>query len=82
MKGRTTLVIAHRLSTIRSADQILVIEGGRIAERGNHATLYAAGGRYHQLYERQHRLDASLLAPEDGSLEKNEGDFSFTGRRA
>ena len=44
MRGRTTLVIAHRLSTIRSADQILVVEGGRIVERGDHATLYAARG--------------------------------------
>ncbi len=61
MRGRTTLVIAHRLSTIRRADQILVIEGGRIVERGNHATLHAARGRYYQLYERQHRLDSDLL---------------------
>jgi ABC-type multidrug transport system fused ATPase/permease subunit len=56
-RGRTTFVIAHRLSTIRSADQILVIEGGQIVERGNHQTLLAAGGRYRQLYDRQYALE-------------------------
>ncbi len=54
---RTTFVIAHRLSTIRSADQILVIERGRIAERGTHAELLALGGRYRELYERQHGFE-------------------------
>ncbi|GEO95614.1 ABC transporter ATP-binding protein [Kocuria turfanensis] len=53
MEGRTALVIAHRLSTIRSADQILVVEGGRIVERGRHAELLASGGRYAELYETQ-----------------------------
>ncbi|MGA8027595.1 MAG: ABC transporter ATP-binding protein, partial [Bryobacteraceae bacterium] len=52
MQNRTTFVIAHRLSTIRRADQILVVEGGRILERGNHAELYRAGGRYYDLYTR------------------------------
>ncbi len=56
-RSRTTFVIAHRLSTIRSADQILVIEGGRIVERGTHAALHAAGGRYRDLHDRQHRLE-------------------------
>jgi subfamily B ATP-binding cassette protein MsbA len=56
-KGRTTFVIAHRLSTILSADQILVLEDGRIVERGTHAELLAAGGRYRQLYDRQYRLE-------------------------
>jgi subfamily B ATP-binding cassette protein MsbA len=69
MQGRTTFVIAHRLSTIRRADQILVVEGGRIVERGNHAELYALGGRYYDLYTRQHGLEANLfLAPGEGDI--------------
>lgn len=67
MKGRTTFVIAHRLSTIRRADQILVIEQGNIVERGTHESLYALGGRYHELYTRQHGLETNLfLAPGEG----------------
>jgi subfamily B ATP-binding cassette protein MsbA len=67
MKGRTTFVIAHRLSTIRRADQILVVEGGRIVERGTHEALYDMGGRYWDLYTRQHGLEANLfLAPGEG----------------
>ena len=50
MKGRTTFVIAHRLSTIRNADLILVLEQGRIVERGNHDQLIEQKGRYYQLY--------------------------------
>lgn len=56
MKGRTTFVIAHRLSTIRRATQILVIEDGRIAERGTHDDLIAKEGRYYQLYTYQARI--------------------------
>ncbi len=56
--GRTTFVIAHRLSTIRAADQILVIEGGEIVERGRHDELLALGGRYRQLHDRQLGLEA------------------------
>jgi subfamily B ATP-binding cassette protein MsbA len=67
MLGRTTFVIAHRLSTIRRADQILVVEEGRIVERGNHDALYALGGRYRDLYDRQHGLEKNLfLAPGEG----------------
>ncbi len=53
LAGRTSLVIAHRLSTIREADQILVVEAGRIVERGTHAELLAAGGLYADLYHTQ-----------------------------
>ena len=56
LKGRTTLVIAHRLSTIRKADQILVIEKGKIAERGTHDELIAKKARYHDLYTYQARI--------------------------
>ncbi len=69
MQGRTTFVIAHRLSTIRRADQILVIEEGRILERGTHEELYLLNGRYRDLYDRQHGLETNLfLAPGEGDL--------------
>jgi ABC-type multidrug transport system fused ATPase/permease subunit len=67
MQGRTTFVIAHRLSTIRRADQILVVEQGKIVERGTHESLYQRRTRYYELYTRQHGLDANLfLAPGEG----------------
>jgi len=67
MQGRTTFVIAHRLSTIRRADQIMVMEQGNIVERGTHAQLYAARGRYYDLYTRQHGVEENLfLAPGEG----------------
>ena len=67
MRGRTTFVIAHRLSTIRRSDQILVLEAGRIIERGTHETLYALGGRYFELYTKQYGLETNLfLAPGEG----------------
>jgi ATP-binding cassette subfamily B protein len=59
MEGRTSLVIAHRLSTIREADQILVINGGRIIERGTHDELLAQRGFYHHLYMSQFKGQAA-----------------------
>jgi ATP-binding cassette, subfamily B, bacterial len=53
LEGRTAVVIAHRLSTVRRADQILVLEDGRVVEHGTHAELVAAGGRYEELYRTQ-----------------------------
>ncbi|MGA2633286.1 MAG: ABC transporter ATP-binding protein [Terracidiphilus sp.] len=75
MQGRTTFVIAHRLSTIRRADQILVVEQGLIVERGTHAELFAMGGRYYDLYTRQHGLEANLfLAPGEGDVVETESE--------
>ena len=56
-RGRTTFVIAHRLSTIQSADQILVLEGGEVVERGTHDELIVLDGRYKQLYDKQYGLE-------------------------
>ncbi len=71
MQGRTTFVIAHRLSTIRRADEILVIEGGNIVERGTHGSLYALEGRYHDLYTRQHGIEENIfLAPGESDAVK------------
>src|SRR5204862_4956004 len=56
-RGGTTFVIAHRLSTIQSADQILVLEGGELVERGTHDELLAKAGRYRQLYDKQYRFE-------------------------
>ena len=65
MKGRTTFVIAHRLSTVRRADQILVIEDGRLVEQGTAEQLSALGGRYAELYATQNGLEALLATPAD-----------------
>jgi ABC-type multidrug transport system fused ATPase/permease subunit len=82
--GRTTFVIAHRLSTIRSADQILVLEGGEIVERGTHAELLALGGRYRQLYDKQYNFefDRFINPGEDFTPEppKPEVPAASTGR--
>ena len=79
MQGRTTFVIAHRLSTIRRADQILVVEAGHIVERGTHESLYALGGRYYDLYNRQHGLEQNLfLAPGEGGEPEQEAGTTTT----
>lgn len=62
MVDRTAIVIAHRLSTIRAADQILVIEAGRVVERGTHANLLAQGGRYAELYHTQFADEPEAVA--------------------
>jgi subfamily B ATP-binding cassette protein MsbA len=85
MRGRTTFVIAHRLSTIRRAEQILVVEDGRIVERGTHESLYDLHGRYYDLYTRQHGIDANLfLAPGEGDVtpEAEEQRARMTGPAA
>ena len=79
MRGRTTFVIAHRLSTIRRAEQILVVQEGRILERGNHQSLYAAHGRYFELYTKQHAVETNLfLAPGEGDTKPERGDANRT----
>src|SRR5690606_530319 len=62
-EGRTTLVIAHRLSTVMNADQILVLDAGRIVERGTHVALLELGGHYAQMWRLQQRERAAETAP-------------------
>lgn len=69
MRGRTTFVIAHRLSTIRKADQILVLEEGRITESGTHGELMARGGKYRALYEKQYGVAINRFVNEGEELE-------------
>jgi len=81
MKGRTTFVIAHRLSTIRRADEILVVEAGRVIERGTHEILYALGGRYYDLYTKQHGVEMNLfLAPGEGDVVPEAGTEAATAK--
>ncbi len=63
-KGRTTIVVAHRLSTIKNADEIAVISGGKIVEKGSHTALLENGGMYKTLYEQQFREDTPIVAEE------------------
>ena len=60
--ARTTLMIAHRLSTVVAADEILVLEGGRVVERGDHASLLAQGGVYAAMWQRQQEADEEAAA--------------------
>src|SRR5437868_2597090 len=73
LAGRTSLVIAHRLSTIREADQILVIEDGRVAERGRHEELLLRGGLYAELYRTQ-------FSRQDGGEEESDAQPSAANR--
>jgi ATP-binding cassette subfamily B protein len=73
LQGRTALVIAHRLSTVRDADLILVIDEGRIVERGTHAALFAAGGLYSELY----RTQFALPAPTGGASPSVDHEHEF-----
>jgi ATP-binding cassette, subfamily B, putative efflux pump len=76
-RGRTTFVIAHRLSTIRSADQILVLEGGQIVERGTHEQLLEANGRYRQLYDKQYHFERDrFINPGEDFTPEPEGTVS------
>jgi ABC-type multidrug transport system fused ATPase/permease subunit len=82
MRGRTTFVIAHRLSTIRRAEQILVVEDGHIIERGTHEELFDRGGRYFDLYTKQHGLEQNLfLAPGEGDRIEETAETQARGAR-
>ena len=80
LAGRTTFVIAHRLSTVRRADQILVVEAGRIVERGTHDSLYAKGGRYYELYTRQHGVASNLFLAPGETTQDEDADKISSGR--
>ena len=67
LSGRTSLVIAHRLSTVRDADCLLVVDSGRIVERGTHDELLAAGGLYSELYRTQFRPQEEGSAGDDAA---------------
>jgi ABC-type multidrug transport system fused ATPase/permease subunit len=75
LAGRTSVVIAHRLSTVRAADQILVVEDGRIVERGTHHELLAADGRYAELYT----IGLRTSGPEESTVEASTGEPTLTG---
>jgi subfamily B ATP-binding cassette protein MsbA len=79
-RGRTSFVIAHRLSTIRSADQILVLEGGQIVERGRHADLMARNGRYKELHDRQYQFESNQFINPGEDFTPEEQPAAPTGR--
>jgi subfamily B ATP-binding cassette protein MsbA len=79
LRGRTTFVIAHRLSTIRRADQILVVEGGVVVERGTHDVLMSAAGRYAEMVTRQAGIGVELFAREPREVEDGDGAASAKG---
>jgi ATP-binding cassette, subfamily B, bacterial len=77
LAGRTSIVIAHRLSTVRDADQILVVDAGRIVERGRHPELLAAAGLYAELYHTQFADQGG--DEEEGAVEAAAGNGSEAG---
>ena len=77
LEGRTSLVIAHRLSTVREADQILVVEDGRVVERGRHVELLAAGGLYAELYRTQFAgQESTTPAPDETRPERDPAEVA------
>lgn len=70
MQGRTVLVIAHRLATVQEADQIVVLEQGRISDRGSHDELMSRTGRYRELCERQFIRDLQSVSKVDKGMER------------
>jgi ATP-binding cassette subfamily B protein len=78
MKGRTTFVIAQRLRTVKMADQILVLEDGRIVERGRHEELLRKNGIYRQIYDLELRDQEEALAPPVAALDVEAAEMPAT----
>jgi ATP-binding cassette, subfamily B, bacterial len=79
LAGRTSIVIAHRLSTVREADQILVIDGGQVVERGRHGDLLTQGGLYADLYHTQFADQVEVTDETDGDIEELGGEGFLIG---